>query len=359
MRDVAIVAFSEGPVTFGSTSTPVEMIVPTVHDVLKQAGIERTDVDFWCHGSCDYMTGQPFSFVSAVDALGAWPPIIESHVEMDGAWALYEAWIKIQTGEAEVALVFGNGKSSAGDMNRALSLQQDPYTVAPLWPGMTAMEGLGACAALQAGTVTERQMAEAASRARRDGAKNGNVLVSGNESADELLSRPVTAAPFRDHDIPAMADGVSAVIIATGDVAKKIAKRPAWIRAIDHRIDHQNLGWRDLARSSNFSSTHCSCDPMQPASRQAAEHWSGTRSWLQVFRGSGTPPVPFFQVVQTAQSHMHNRVHVCSRTSSQCWRGTDGCKSLRSGRRRSDESHECPRRRKYRRTRTRGSRSRA
>jgi len=33
-----------------------------------------------------------------VDAIGAFPPINESHVEMDGAWALYEAWVKIQTG---------------------------------------------------------------------------------------------------------------------------------------------------------------------------------------------------------------------------------------------------------------------
>ncbi|MFM8871726.1 MAG: lipid-transfer protein, partial [Actinomycetota bacterium] len=82
-------------------------------------------------------------------------------------------------------------------------------------------------------------------------AKNGNVLVSGSESADELLSRAVTSAPFRDHDLPAMADGVSAIIIAAGDAAKRIAKRPAWIRAIDHRIDHQNLGWRDLARSTS------------------------------------------------------------------------------------------------------------
>ena len=52
--------------------------------------------------------------MAAVDALGAWPPIVESHVETDGAFALYEAWLKIQTGECDTALVFGNGKSSSG-----------------------------------------------------------------------------------------------------------------------------------------------------------------------------------------------------------------------------------------------------
>ena len=34
---------------------------------------------------------------------------------MDGAWALYEAWVKLQLGEVDTALVYGFGKSSPGD----------------------------------------------------------------------------------------------------------------------------------------------------------------------------------------------------------------------------------------------------
>ena len=44
---------------------------------------------FTCAGSCDYVAGQAFSFVSNTDAIGAWPPKRDSHVEMDGAWAFY------------------------------------------------------------------------------------------------------------------------------------------------------------------------------------------------------------------------------------------------------------------------------
>ena len=51
------------------------------------AGITRADVDFTCAGSCDYVAGQAFSFVQNIDAIGAWPPKRDSHVEMDGAWA--------------------------------------------------------------------------------------------------------------------------------------------------------------------------------------------------------------------------------------------------------------------------------
>ena len=55
-------------------------------------------------GSLDYLQGGPFAFVAGLDAVGAWPPMRESHVEMDAAWALYEAWVAIQTGEVDSAL---------------------------------------------------------------------------------------------------------------------------------------------------------------------------------------------------------------------------------------------------------------
>ena len=61
---------------------------------------------------------------------------VADHVEMDGAWALYEAWIAIQTGEVDSALVYGFGKASQGNVHEIMSLQLDPYYVAPLWPSM-------------------------------------------------------------------------------------------------------------------------------------------------------------------------------------------------------------------------------
>lgn len=248
MRDVGLVSFAQMPSVGATNLTSVEMLVPVVDEAVAAAGIERKEIDFWCHGSCDYLTGQPFSFVMAVDAIGAWPPIIESHVEADGAFALYEAWVKIQTGEADTALVFGNGRSSSGDTRRILTLQLDPYYVAPLWPDAVSLAGLQARTALDAGVVTEAEMAEVAARSRRDGADNPYALVSGEESAEELLARPRTADPLRDHDQPPVTDGAAAVVMAAGDVARRLCDRPAWIRGIDHRNDTHDIGNRDLSR---------------------------------------------------------------------------------------------------------------
>ncbi len=249
MRDVAIVASAQRPSEASTSLTSVEMLVPIVEEALRRAGVERTDIGFWCHGSCDYLVGQPFSFVAAVDALGAWPPIVESHVEADGAFALYEAWVKIQTGECDSALVFANGKSSAGPVDRVMAFQLDPYVEAPLRPDMHVLAAMQARACIDQGVVDEMAMAAVAARSRHDAMNNPIALVRGEESIHDLLATPMTYAPMRAHDCPPVTDGANAVVLAAGDVARSWTDRPSWIRGIDHRIDTQRLGARSLTDS--------------------------------------------------------------------------------------------------------------
>jgi hypothetical protein len=96
VTDVAVIGFAQSPCVRRSDSTTsgVEMLVPIFQHVLASTGLAKEDIGFWCSGSSDYLAGRAFSFVQAVDAIGAFPPVMESHVEMDGAWALYEAWLK-------------------------------------------------------------------------------------------------------------------------------------------------------------------------------------------------------------------------------------------------------------------------
>lgn len=253
MRDVAVVAFAQSPNVRSTDAIPVEMLMPVIDEALEGSGMPREEIGFWCHGSCDYMAGQPFSFVAAVDALGAWPPINESHVEMDGAWALYEAWVKIQTGEVDSALVFANGRSSSGELRRIMSLQLDPYCVAPLWPDSIGLAALQARVLLERAGRSEREFAEVVARSLRDAASNPYAQVGGEQTAEELLDEPYIADPLRRHDCPPVSDGVAAVVLAAGDLAREVSERPAWIRGIDHRIDPQALGVRDLTTCPSAS----------------------------------------------------------------------------------------------------------
>jgi acetyl-CoA acetyltransferase len=229
-----------------ATTSGVEMLVPIFAEVFRATGLNRRDIGFWCSGSSDYLAGRAFSFVSAVDAIGAVPPAMESHVEMDAAWALYEAWAKVLTGEAEIALAYGFGKSSGAELRRVLALQLDPYLVAPLWPDSVSVAALQARLGLEAGRWTEKDMAEVAARSRAAALGNPAAQVSGSVTAADLLARPYVAEPLRAHDCAPVGDGAAVMIIASAARALELCERPAWISGFAHQVDSGSLGARDL-----------------------------------------------------------------------------------------------------------------
>ncbi|HJM27945.1 MAG: lipid-transfer protein [Acidimicrobiales bacterium] len=233
MRKVAIVAAASRQET-KMLDTEVEMMIPLISEVKDKTGLDQTDIGFTCSGSSDFLAGQAFSFVMTLDAVGPVPPISESHVEMDGAWALYEAWVKFQMGVIDTALVYSYGKPSPGSLQDVLSTQLDPYYVAPLWPDAHAVAGLQARSLLEQGVVTAELLADCALR-------TGTV-----DSREEYFSQPMLSDPLREADCPTYADGGVAVILASEEKAEELCEKPAWITGIDHRIDAHQFGVRDL-----------------------------------------------------------------------------------------------------------------
>jgi acetyl-CoA acetyltransferase len=249
VRDVAVVGFAQRQMPeLDGSPTCTELLVPIFAELFEQTGWTKSDIGFWCSGSSDYLAGRSFSFVSAVDAIGAFPPVNESHVEMDAAWALYEAWLKIQTGEVDTALVYGFGKASAGVLRRTLALQLDPYTMTPLWPDTVSIAGMQARLGIEQGLWDEKAMAEVVARSRTSATANEHAVVSGRMDADDVLAEEVYADPLRRSDCAPVSDGAAAIVLAAGDRAN-VAARPAWITGFEHRTDQLMLGTRDLTRS--------------------------------------------------------------------------------------------------------------
>jgi len=254
VRDVAVVSVAQSDHRRAVPElNEVEMIQPVIQGAFERIGATIADIGFVCSGSSDYLAGQAFSFVMTLDAVGAWPPIAESHVEMDGAWALYEAWLKIQAGHADTALVYSYSKASPGDLPRVLSRQLDPYLYGPLWPDSVAIAGLQARAMIDAGATDEAEMAAVAHRNREAARANPHAQIVGSAPVDQLLAEPYLSDPLRRHDCPPISDGGVAVILAAGDKAREWADRPAWITGVDHRIDSHVLGARDLAAAPSVA----------------------------------------------------------------------------------------------------------
>jgi len=232
--DIAVVGWAQTEMVRRTDKSETQLLMDVITDALEPLELTRADIDFTCLGSCDYITGQAFSFVSNLDAIGAWPPKRDSHVEMDGAWALYEAWLRLQEGDIEIAVVTGSGRSSTGDPALIYPMEMDPYFLAPLGADPLTFAALQARAVIGAGIASERAMAEVAVRSRGKGDVNA------------LLAEDYVRQPLRRHDVPPITDGAAAMVLATGDRARRLVERPAYISGFDHRTECHNPSFRAL-----------------------------------------------------------------------------------------------------------------
>jgi acetyl-CoA acetyltransferase len=259
---LAVVGWAMTPMVRHTDKSETQLLMEAITAALTPLGLTRADVDFTCLGSCDYITGQAFSFVSNLDAIGAWPPSRDSHVEMDGAWALYEAWLRLQEGDIEIAVVTGSGRSSTGEPSLIYPMEMDPYYLAPLGADPLTFAALQARAVIDAGIADERSMAEVAVRSRGEG------------EVDALLAEDYLRRPLRRHDVPPITDGAAALVLASGDRARQLVDRPAFITGFDHRTECHNPSFRALDDSP---STRLAADtagladgPIEVAELQAA-----------------------------------------------------------------------------------------
>src|SRR5215217_4891834 len=142
--DIALIGWSVSPMVRHTDKTEAQLLLEVITGAVTDAGITRKEVDFTCAGSCDYVAGQAFSFVQNIDAIGAWPPKRDSHVEMD------EAWLRLQLGDIDVAVAMGSGRSSTADPALIYPMEMDPYYLAPLGTDAASFAALQARALIDA-----------------------------------------------------------------------------------------------------------------------------------------------------------------------------------------------------------------
>jgi acetyl-CoA acetyltransferase len=226
------------------------MLYPVVRRALAECGVERAQIDYQTAGSADYFDGRPFGFVAALDAMGSWPPRMDSHLEMDAAFAASYAWVRMQAGECDTALVCGYGKVSEGQPERILNLTLDPYYQAPLGLGPLTTAALQASAYMARRGARDSDLAEIAARNRASGARNADAQVREAASAAELQKTPWAVEPLRQGYVAPVGESAVCLILAAEEKAPELCDRPVWVRGVDQRAELQTLGARDLTQSA-------------------------------------------------------------------------------------------------------------
>ena len=251
LRNVAVVGFAQAPIVARDEHRIAsEILYPIVRQALAECGVERDAIDYQVAGSADYIDGRPFGFVTALDVMGSWPARQDLHLEMDAAFAAHYAWIRMQAGDCDTALVCGYGKASEGEPERVLNLELDPYYHAAIGLTPTATAALQASAFMARTGTTDADLAAIAARNRAAGAGNPDALVRDPATADALARTPWAVAPLREGYLPAFGDSAVCLVLAAEEKAASMCDRPAWIHGVDQRIELQTIGARDVSRSA-------------------------------------------------------------------------------------------------------------
>lgn len=270
LRNVAVVSFAQLPVVARDEHHAAnEMIYPVVRQALANCGVEPDAIDYQISGSTDYTDGRPFGFAAALDAMGCWPPKPDLHLEMDAAFCVYYAWLRMQAGDCDTALVVGHGKTSEGDPNRVANLQLDPYYQAPLGLDLRSTAALQASAYMSRTGATDRDLAAIAARNRAAGARNPDNQVRQVATAEELLDTPWAVEPLRTGYLPPVGESATCMILAAEGKAETLCDRPVWIQGLHQVTELQTLGARDLSRSAGTrlaAQTACTMAGLQTAS---------------------------------------------------------------------------------------------
>jgi acetyl-CoA acetyltransferase len=254
LRNIAIVGFAQMPtVARDEHRMSTEMLYPVVREALAQVGVERDAIDYQVSASTDYADGRPFGFVAALDVMGSWPPKQDLHLEMDGSFAAYYAWVKLQTGEVDSAIVCGHGKTSEGEPDRVYNLQLEPYYHAAIGLDPTSTAALQASAYMARTGVTDADLATVAARNRAAGARNPDAQLRETMSAADLQKTPFKVAPLREGYLPRIGEGATCLVLAAEGKAEKLCKKPVWIQGAHHIAELQTIGARDLTRSASTS----------------------------------------------------------------------------------------------------------
>ena len=227
-----------------------EMIYGVVKPVLQETGLKFTQdgkgIDATVSCSQDLWDGRTISSTWCMDVAGGHLRP-EEKVAGDGVSAVAYAMMQILSGHFDIVLVVAYCRESItqGRLIEWMSID-------PIYHRMLGMD-FRVAAALQANRyidkycVTSEQCAKEVVRSHKNAKNNPYAQSPKNLTVEQVLSSPVLASPIRTLDAKPVSDGAVCMILANEQKAKKLAKKPVWIKGIGTCYDVHFPGDRDLA----------------------------------------------------------------------------------------------------------------
>jgi acetyl-CoA C-acetyltransferase len=253
-RDVAIIGTGQTRHGRRQDVSYPELVREAVVIALQDAGIEMKDVDGIVFGTMpslmEGVSSTHFYFAEVLGSIGK--PLLK--VETCGSTGQsigHCGFYWVASGMADIILVVGSEKMSEGDGQATMTKVFDPFfqqTFAAGAPGVFTMQSMEWMYRFNIPEDKAREAAALISVSNHDNAlDNPYAHIRIKVTMDEVKNARVITYPVRLLDVCPASDGACAVVFASKEKAKKICKKPAWIKGLGFRGEEYFFGESDKA----------------------------------------------------------------------------------------------------------------
>ncbi|MGD0275757.1 MAG: hypothetical protein ABSB79_06845 [Syntrophales bacterium] len=242
-----------------------ELVREAVKAALEDAGITPKDIEGVVSGTMPSMmegiSDTHLYFAEALCEIGK--PVLKAETcGSTGQSIAHCGFYWVASGMADIILVVGMEKMFEGDAQAAMSTVADPWFLKPFSagaPGVFTMQAMEWMNRFKIPDDKAREAASLISLTHHDSAlDNPFAHIKIKMSIEDANTAPIITYPVRLFDVCPTSDGACAVVLASEEKAKKICKKPAWIKGLGFRGEEFFFG------ESNKS--------IWPSATEAAKH---------------------------------------------------------------------------------------
>jgi acetyl-CoA C-acetyltransferase len=258
LRKVAIVSAHQ--TTFESNKWDErfqEMCYPLVRKCLDETGLDFVPgrgIDFAITCSDDFFDQRTISDGPMGDLVGTGRWGGEEKVASDGAQAVMYAAAGIASGHYDIVIILAHAKESQVDSRNIVTFHAfEPFYLRFLGLDYTQVLGLQAESYTNKWGITEKQLAQVAIRAGKNGKNNPFALRTGDFSVDDIMKSKTITAPIKELDLYPVSDGAVCMILAEEKKARALTDKPVWVTGYGNCYDSYFPGDRNLWESMSLS----------------------------------------------------------------------------------------------------------
>ena len=235
-----------------------ELAYEVIKQVLDETGLTLSDIGSAVTCCQDAWEGRTIASLNLQNVVGAHFSH-EFTVAEDGINAAYVAMSQILAGGHDIVLVVSHMKESQGDKSLIENAGFDAILMRQLGLDFTSAAALQARRYMEKYSVAPEQCAKVAVRNHSNAKNNPFAQKPMNIAVKDVLKSKMLVDPIRLLDAKPISDGACALIMAKEEKAKKLARKPVWVKGVSNCYETHYLGDRDLAE----------CDALVSAARKA------------------------------------------------------------------------------------------